>query len=232
MAKGIFGKRSEGQKLRADAVLIVGLGRFGGAIAATLTRLGHEVLAVDTDEARVSEWAEKLTHVVRADSTNELTMRQLGAQEFDIAVVAIGSDVEASLLSTAVLVELGVRRVWAKAITAPHGSILDRIGAEHVVYPEWDAGRRTARLLTEKLLDFLEFEDHYAIAKMRAPAEAFGKALGESHLRTKYGITVVGVKRQGEDFTHAQADTVIQQGDLLVVSGQTEAIERFAAEAS
>lgn len=211
-------------------MLVVGLGRFGSAIADALVRLGHEVLAVDTDGQRVQEWADRLTHVVQADSTNATAMRQIGAADFDVAVVAIGSDLEASLLSTAVLVDLGVPRVWAKAITNAHGSILSRIGAEHVVYPERDAGNRTAHLLAERLLDFMEFEDGFAIAKVRSPAEAWGRTLGDSGLRTKYGVTVVGVKRDSQPFTYAQADTNVSKGDLLIVSGRTEDIERFAAE--
>ncbi len=217
--------------LRHDAVLVVGLGRFGSAIAETLVRLGHDVLAVDSDPARVQEWADRLTHVVQADTTNPEALRQIGAQDFDIAVVAIGTGLEASILTTAALVDLGIRRVWAKALTKSHASILERVGAEHVVFPERDAGNRTAHLLTERLLEFLEFEDQFAIVKMWSPPEAHGRTLGESGLRTKYGVTVVGVKRKGEDFTYAQPDTRVEKDDLLIVAGRTEAVERFAAEA-
>ncbi len=118
-----------------DSVLVVGLGRFGGAISTTLEGLGHEVLAVDDDLELVQEWSGQIQHVTQADATNENAMRQLGAEQFDIAVVSIGNDIEASLLSTGVLIDLGVREVWAKAITPAHGRILERIGARHVVYP-------------------------------------------------------------------------------------------------
>ena len=215
-----------------DAVLVIGLGRFGAAIAQSLAQLGHDVLAVDADGERVQEWSGRLTHVVEADSTSEDSMRQLGAQDFRFAVVAIGNDIEASLLSTGVLVDLGVREVWAKAITPAHGRILSRIGAGHVVYPERDAGQRVAHLLTGRLIDYIEFDDGFAIVKLRAPREAHGKTLGQSALRIKYGVTIVGVKRPGEDFTYAQADTPVDAGDVLIVSGRTDLVEKFAAEST
>lgn len=214
-----------------DSILVVGLGRFGVAIATTLERLGHEVLAVDANLELVQEWATRLRHVTQVDATNESAMRQLGADQFDIAVVAIGDDIEASLLSTGVLVDLGLREVWAKAITPAHGRILERTGVNHVVYPERDAGERTAHLLTGRLIDYIEFDDGFAIVKLKAPREAHGRTLAESALRTKYGVTIVGVKRGGEDFAHAVPDTVVRDGDLLILSGASHLIEKFAAEA-
>ena len=218
-------------KHHEDSVLVVGLGRFGGSISSTLERLGHEVLAVDADLDLVQEWSTRLRHVTQVDATSESAMRQLGAEQFDIAVVAIGDDVEASLLTTGVLVDLGLKEVWAKAITPAHGRILERSGASHVVYPERDAGERTAHLLTGRLIDYLEFDDGFAIVKLKAPRESFDKTLGQTALRSKYGVTIVGVKRGGEDFTHAVPDTVVRDGDLLIVSGAAHLIEKFAAEA-
>jgi trk system potassium uptake protein TrkA len=219
-----------GNKAHEGAVLVLGLGRFGGAIADALVRLGHEVLAVDSSNQLVQEWADRLTHVVEADATSEPTLRQLGAEEFEFAVVALG-DIEASLLATAILVDLGVKEVWAKALTPRHGHILERIGAGHVVYPEHDAGTRTAHLLTGRIIDYIEFDDGFAIVKMRAPREAHGKTLAEAALRSKYGVTIVGVKSRGRDFTHALPDTPVRAGDLLIVSGHTHLIEKFATEA-
>ena len=216
-------------KNHEDSVLVVGLGRFGGSISTTLERLGHEVLAVDASLDLVQEWAPQLRHVTQIDATNESAMRQLGADQFDIAVVAIGNDIEASLLATGVLLDLGLREVWAKAITPAHGRILERTGANHVIYPERDAGERTAHLLTGRLIDFIEFDDGFAIVKTRAPREAEGKTLAESALRSRYGVTVVGVKRPRTDFTHATPETAIRQGDLLIVSGPTRLVEAFAA---
>lgn len=215
--------------LHDDAVLVVGLGRFGGAIARNLAALGHEVLAVDRSATLVQEWSGQLTHVVEADSTNLDALKQLGVNDFPIAVVGIGTSIEASVLTTANLVDLGTQQIWAKAITASHGKILERIGAEHVIYPEADAGARVAHLVSGKLMDFMEFDDGYAIVKMRPPKETHGFTLGELGIRRKYGVTVVGVKSPGEGFTHAVPETRISQHDLLIVSGHVELLERFAA---
>ena len=214
-----------------DSVLVVGLGRFGSAIASTLERLGHEVLAVDADLALVQESSVHLLHVAQVDATSESAMRQLGVEQFDIAVVAIGDSMEASLLATGVLLDLGLREVWAKAITPAHGRILERSGVRHVVYPERDAGERTAHLLTGRLIDYIEFDDGFAIAKLRAPAEVYGKTLAEAALRTRYGVTIVGVKRPGQDVAHALPDTAVEPGDELIVSGTTARVENFATEA-
>jgi trk system potassium uptake protein len=218
--------------LHEGAVLVVGLGRFGSALAEDLQRLGHEVLAVDASFDLVQEWSDRLTHVTQADATSVTAMRQIGAHEVDIAVVAIGTGIEASLMSTGVLVDLGIREIWAKAITTPHGRLLERIGAGHVVYPERDTGQRVAHLLSGRLMDYIEFDDGYAIVKMRAPHETWDKTLAESALRSRYAVTVVGVKRPGEGFTHALPDTQVRRGDLFVVSGAADAIEKFAAETS
>jgi trk system potassium uptake protein TrkA len=216
--------------LHEGAVLVVGLGRFGSALAEDLQRLGHEVLAVDMSTELVQEWSDRLTHVVQVDATSAAAMRQIGAHEFDLAVVAIGTGVEASLLSTGVLIDLGIREIWAKAITTAHGRILERIGAGHVVYPERDTGKRVAHLLSGRLMDYIEFDDGYAIVKMRAPQQAWDKTLQEAALRTKYGVTIVGVKRPGHDFTHALPGTNVHEGDLLIVSGPADRIEEFASD--
>lgn len=213
-----------------DAVLVVGLGRFGTAVASSLEHAGHEVLAVESDAALVQEWSGQLTHVVQADATSEAAMRQIGASDFDLAVVAIGNDIQASLLSASVLQDLHVREVWAKAITAAHGRILGRIGVGHVIYPERDAGKRVARVITGHLLDFLEFEDDYAMAKLRAPREMWDVSLAESDLPDKRGVSVIGVKNAGEELVLARPDMVVRRGDLLVVSGPAALISELAGD--
>ena len=211
------------------SVLVIGLGRFGGAVADSLVRLGHEVLAIDEDGTIVQSWASRLTHVVQADSTNSDALSRLGVAEFDKAVVAIGTDIEASLMTVLALSELGVPDIWAKALSAKHGRLLERTGAHHVIYPEVAMGERVAHLVTGQMIDFIEFDDGFAIVKTRAPKESLNKTLAESALRSKYGVTVVGVKRPKTDFTYARPETVIQPGDLLIVSGATDLVERFAA---
>ncbi len=217
------------RNIHEDAVLVLGLGRFGSSIADALARLGHEVLAVEKDAELVQEWSGRLTHVVESDATNLDALKQLGCQEFPIAVVGIGTSIEASVLATANLVDLNTPQIWAKAITQAHGRILERIGAHHVVYPEADAGERVAHLVSGKLLDYIEFDDGFAIVKMRPPKETQGFTLGEAGIRRKYGVTVVGVKSPGQDFVYAEPDTRISPDDLLVVSGHADLLERFAA---
>ncbi len=212
-----------------DTVLVVGLGRFGGSVAQSLVRLGHEVLAIDEDLEIVQRWSERLTHVVQADSTRSEALRQLGAKDISRAVVAIGSDVEASVLTVLALEEVGVHDIWAKAVSVKHGQILERVGVKHVVYPEAAMGERVAHLVTGRMIDFIEFDDGFAIAKTAAPREAWDMTLSESNLRQKYGVTIVGLKRRHSDFTHAKADTFVERGDLLIVSGATELVEKFAA---
>lgn len=213
----------------SDGVVVIGLGRFGGAVAESLVRLGHDVLGIDENAELVQSWADRLTHVVQADASSGETLRRLGVHEFGRAVVGIGTDIEASVLTVLALSELGVPDIWAKALSPKHGRILERTGAHHVIYPEVAMGERVAHLVTGKMIDFIEFDDGFAIVKTCAPREAMGKTLAESALRKRYGVTVVGVKRPREDFTYARPETLIQRGDLLIVSGPTRNCEAFAA---
>ncbi|GGX80546.1 TrkA family potassium uptake protein [Massilia dura] len=213
----------------SDSVVVIGLGRFGGAVARSLMQLGHDVMGIDNKEELVQVWGDRLTHAVQADSTNENVMLQLGVADFSHAIVAIGSDLSASLMTLMVLTELGIKDIWVKALTPEHGQIAQRVGAHHVVYPEADMGERVAHLITGRLMDFIEFEDGFAIAKIHAPADTHHQMLSESHVRSRFGVTVVGVKRANEDFQHALPETRILPADLLIVSGPTSKIELFAA---
>ncbi|GIH06378.1 potassium transporter [Rhizocola hellebori] len=213
----------------ADSVVVIGLGRFGGTVAESLSKLGHEVLGIDSSMKIVQDYADQLTHVVQADSTDEVALRQLGVDAFQRAVVGIGTHIEASVLTVVALSELGVKQIWAKAVSAKHAKILKAVGAHHVIRPEAEMGDRVAHLITSKMIDFIKFEDGFAIAKVRAPREAIGKSLADAHLRRQHGVTVIGVKEHGQDFTYAVPETVVPQGALLVVSGTVEQVERFAA---
>ena len=178
-----------------DNVVVIGLGRFGVAVADSLVHLGHDVLGIDTNPERVQKWADRLTHVVQGDASDSDVLRRLGVHEFGHAVVGIGTHIEASVLAVLALSELHVPDIWAKAVTPDHGRILERTGAHHIVSPEAAMGQRVAHMVTGKMIDFIEFDDGFAIVKTRAPLEAVGKTLGESALRSKYGVTIVGVKR-------------------------------------
>jgi trk system potassium uptake protein len=210
-------------------VLVIGLGRFGAATAGQLQRLDRDVLAVDEDPMLVQKWAERVTHAVQADARSIDALRQIGAEDFSIAVVAVGSSIESSVLITANLVDLKVPQIWAKAISQSHGKILSRIGANHVIYPEAEAGERVAHLVSGRMIDFIEFDDSFAIVKMYPPKPIRGISLGESQVRKKYGITVVGVKSPGKEFTYATPETVISNHDLIIASGNTADLDRFAA---
>jgi trk system potassium uptake protein TrkA len=224
-----LGKSSTGSRLAAaDSVVVIGLGRFGTALALELMAAGTEVLGIDDDEDIVQSLNGQLTQVVRADSTKEEALRQLGVHEFDRAVVAIGTDIEASILTGSLLVNFKVPNVWAKAISEPHGRILDQIGVHHVVYPEHDMGRRVAHLVRGAMLDYIQFEDDFAMVKTVTPVELVGTRLGDTGMRARHDVTIVAVHRAGAGFTYATADTVLEEGDTIIVAGRTAAAERFA----
>jgi trk system potassium uptake protein TrkA len=213
---------------KTDGVVVIGLGRFGKSLALELVKEGTEVLGIDADRQIVDSVAGRLTHAVIADATNEEAMRQLSVHEFDRAVIGVGNDLESSILAASVVLELGVPNVWAKAISHAHARILTQVGVHHVVRPEHDMGKKVAHLVRGRMLDYIEFDDGYAIVKTRPPSRIFDIPLGDTHIRSTYGVTIVGVKRAGEDFTHATAQTVVKDGDLIIVSGGQEAVERFS----
>ena len=215
---------------RKETVLVIGLGRFGCSVASSLTRMGHEVLGVDEDAARVQEMADRLTHVLQADCTSPEALRQLGIADFKSAVIAIGSDIEASVLTALAVIEAGVPVIWAKATNERHGKILKGIGIKNVVYPEARMGQMVAHILTGKMMDYVELDDDFAMVKTRAPSELIGQTLDQAQLPTRRGVSVVGIKRPNEPFTYVEPGTVIQADDLLIVLGEIKAVERFAAQ--
>lgn len=211
-----------------ESVLVIGLGRFGSSVAASLVEMGKEVMAIDSNADLVQRYAGEFTHVVQADATDTEALDQLGVASFDRAVVSIGSDIEASVLTVLSLSEIGIDEIWAKAITAKHGLILERVGARHVIYPERDMGKRVAHQIVGSLSDYLEFEG-YALARTTAPAILWGVPLSKSDVRSRYRVTVVGIKREGESYTYAQSDTIAHRGDELIISGSVKAVEKFSS---
>jgi trk system potassium uptake protein len=207
--------------------LVIGLGRFGGGLARTLMDLGHEVLGVDNDAKLIQSLASHLTHVVEADSTDIEALRQLGVGEFSTAVVAIGTEIEASILTTAALVDLKVPKIVAKAISEPHGKILERVGANRVVFPEHDMGVRVGHSLAGRMIDYFQLDPGFALVETAAPKEIVGKSLAAAEVRRRYGITVVCIKPEGGSFTYATPETVVNDGDILVVAGETRRAEEF-----
>lgn len=211
----------------AATVVVIGLGRFGGALALELVSLGREVLGIDADEARVNEFSHDLTHVVQGDPTNEETLRELGVADFDAAVVAIGSSLEASILSASLLIQAGVKQVWAKASSESHGRILEQIGVHHVVYPDKDMGKRVAHMVGGDQLDYVEIDEGFVMAKTKTASAFVGRSLEQLGLRREYGIIVVATSATGAEYKPATPATVLGEGDLLIVAGPKERIEEF-----
>ncbi|USR79635.1 potassium channel family protein [Arcanobacterium pinnipediorum] len=211
----------------SDAVLVIGLGRFGSAIAVTLDKLGRDVLAVESDPDLAQRWSHRF-RVVEADARSSEALHQLGAQDFQIAVVGVGTSLEASVLITANLVDMGMREIWAKATSREHGTILRRIGANHVVYPEYDAGQRVAHMVSGRMLDYIEMEDQFTIVKMLPPKDLVGFTLEESRIQERFGVRVIGVKSHGQPFEYATPQTLVSAGDTLIVSGEPALLESFA----
>jgi trk system potassium uptake protein TrkA len=208
---------------------VVGLGRFGSALALELEALGHEVLAVDERENVVQSFASDITHAVVADATDVDVLRGLGVADLDHAVVAIGEDIEASILCTGVLSELEVRDVWAKANTESHARILRLLGADHVIFPERDTGQRIAHQVMGRMRGYVEIDDNFALVEVGVPDEVRGQTLVEAQLRARYGVTVVAVKPERGLYRYTAPDSLLE-GRLLVAGAKAD-VERFAERA-
>ncbi len=217
-----------GRTANANSVAIIGLGRFGRAVALELMESGTEVLGIDSNEDIVQGLNGQLTHVVQADSTKEEALRQLSVPDFDRVVVAIGSDVQSSILTTSILLSFPRTHLWAKAVSEPHGRILEQLGVQHVIYPESDMGRRVAHLVRGSMQDYLEIGEDFALVKTRPAAKFVGTPLGELGIRTAFGVTITAVKKPGVPWTYADAATVLGIDDVIIVTGPTRNAETFS----
>ena len=190
---------------------------------------GHEVLGVDTDERLVQQLSHELTHTVKADTTDEATLKELGIQEFDAAVVAIGADLEASILTTSLLLQAGVPNVWAKANSKSHGTILEQLGCHHVIFPENEMGKRVAHMVSGQTLDYVPIDNDFVMAKSEVPQSFDGKNLAELKIRSTYGVTVVAVTKGDGKYTPAFPETVLKAGNQIVVAGQVDPLNEFCS---
>jgi trk system potassium uptake protein TrkA len=224
----IFGGDASRRIAEADSVAVIGLGRFGSSLALELMSHGTEVLGIDVDEELVQALNGELTQVVRADSTKEEALRQLAIDEFDRVVVAIGDDISASILTCSALLGMKIPVIWAKAHDDRHGLILEQLGVHHVIYPEKDMGRKVAHLVRGAALDYIEVEHGYALVKAAAPSVLLGKRLGDTGLRSTYGVTIAAFKRDAGSWMNADADTILSEGDTILVVGPTSSAENFA----
>ncbi len=210
--------------MKKKQYLVIGLGRFGSAVATTLARQGMEVLAIDSNMERVEDHRSLLTEVIRADAMEKSVLEQIGASNFETAIVTIGGDVTASGTVTMLLKDMGVKNVIVKAYDDFHGRMLTKLGADKIVYPERDMGQRIAHnLVSEKIMDFIELSPDYSLVEMRPNPEWIGKTLAELNLRARHSINVVAV-RSGEE-VNAMPDlhTRIREGDVMLVVSKEKA---------
>ena len=212
-------------------VVVIGLGRFGSSIARELYQMGHDVLAIDLDERNVQEMLGHVTYAVKADATNEAVLGELGVSNFDVAVVAIGSDIQASILATVILKDLGIPFIVTRAINELHGNTLERIGADKVVYPEQEIGRRLAHVGFEPgVLDYMELAPTSGITKLRPPEQMMKHTLEQAGLagaRDKYGIAVLAIRRGRDYHLIPSKDEEIKPGDVLIVAGNSEQLGKI-----
>lgn len=213
---------------RQSEYVVIGLGRFGTAVATTLVEHGRTVLAIDSNHDRVQALSGELPHVVQLDATNIDALRQAGVESFDTGLVCIGTDFENNLLSTVLLRQLGVQRVIAKALTITQREILLKVGADEVILPEHEAGRRLGRKMAiDHLIDYLEVGNDVGIVELLAPPSTWGHSLSELSLRQRYGLTVIAVHRGDDLIVSPSASFNLKEEDIVVVLGRMEDAERL-----
>jgi len=208
--------------------VVIGLGRFGGSLTRTLLLLGHEVLAIDANLKRVQEFSAIMTHVYQGDCTDEQVLKDLGVRNFDHAIVAIGSDLQASILTTLILKDLGIPEITAKATSEYHSRVLEKIGANRIIQPEIESGIRAAKQLTSKnLIDYIELSQEYRLAEIKAPDSMDGRSLKQLDIRAKFGCNVIAIKQSSGINISPQAEDVIYSGNVIVIIGTNKDMSRF-----
>lgn len=214
--------------MKKKQFVVIGLGRFGYSIAKELYLLGNDVLAIDADEDMIQSISDHVTHAVQADATDENSLRTLGISNFDVAVITIGSNVQASIMAALLVKDLGVKYILTKAHNELHAKVLTKLGVDRVIFPERDMGVRVAHnLVSSNILDYIELSSDYSIAEIASPEEWFGKTLKELNMRSNYGINVMALKRNNEVNVSPSANDVIQKGDVIVAMGGAEEINKI-----
>lgn len=208
--------------------VVIGIGRFGSSLAKTLYALGNDVLAVDIDEDTVQNISESVTHSVQVDATDENSLRALGISNFDVAVITIGEDIQASIMTTLLVKEVGVKHIIAKANDELQAKVLYKIGADRVVLPERDMGVRVAHnLVSSSILDYIELSPDYSIAEIVAPEDWHNRSLKELSMRSNYGVNVVAIKHDGDINASPNADDIVEPGDIIVAIGGTDELSKI-----
>lgn len=207
---------------------IIGMGRFGSSIARTLYSLGNDVLAIDFQEERIEEVSDFVTHAVVAEATDEQTLISLGLRNFDVAVVTIGTDIQASILVCLLCKEMGIKTVLAKAQNELHARVLRKIGVDRVVFPERDMGMRLAHnLVSSNILDFIELSSDHSLVEINVQETWTGNSLKDLNMRVKYGVNVMAIKHAGSINISPRGEDIVQSGDTLVVIGANDDIRRI-----
>ena len=208
---------------------VIGLGRFGTSVARRLHEAGHEVLGIDANEERVEDAELFVTHAVVADTTEEKALTSIGISNFDCVIVAIGNDMQSSILTVSLLKELGIKKVIAKALGKRHGQVLEKVGADWIIYPERDMGERVAnQLLSPNMLNYIELSKEHSIEEIMIPSKMAEKNLRDLNIRAKYNVSVIAIVREGEIIISPSPDQIIHKEDLLVMIGNREDIAKFS----
>lgn len=222
-------------------VAVIGLGRFGFNVADTLVNKGCEVLAIDRDEDKVEAVSDFATYAVECDAADEKALRSVSTQNVDSAVVSIGENIEASILIVMALKELGIKEIFAKAVTPTHGKVLERLGVDRVIYPERDAAVRLAHsLISPNVMEYLELAPGFSIAEFPVPGLLAGKTIGESRIRPTYGVSIIGIRKRPETVKantrgpeegfniNPSGSDFIDKGDILVAIGRDKDLDRLS----
>jgi trk system potassium uptake protein len=210
---------------------VIGLGRFGGSICREFAKMGYDVLAIDNDMEKVNEFATVATQAVQANATDEKVMKSLGIRNFNHVIVSIGEDIQSSILTTLLLKESGVNKVWVKAQNDYHHKVLEKLGADRIIHPERDMALRVAQLISsEKIIDFIELSHEHSIVEIGVTDKIVNKTLTEIDVRARFGCNIVAIKRGDDILVSPIADVSLQYGDVLVVIGRNEDLNRFEDE--
>lgn len=206
---------------------VFGLGRFGGTMVKELHDMHIDVIAVDKNEDKVSEYQDCATYAHCANAIDEAFLKRIGVRNIDHAFVSFGNDLEASILTSLILKELGVPKVWAKAKNDDHATVLNRIGVDRVIHPERDVAKKiTKHITSDKMIDFIELSDKYSMVEIVATKKIENKTLGDLDIRSKYGCTIIGIQRNAEFIISPSIDETVRVGDILIMVGSNKDIKR------
>ncbi|MDY6825670.1 MAG: TrkA family potassium uptake protein [Bacillota bacterium] len=210
--------------------LVIGAGRFGTSVAKTLYSLGQDVMVVDSDEKLIQQISDEVTGAVQADATSEDVLELLGIKDYEAVILSIGVDIQASIMTAILLVEMGAREIIAKAQTELHGKALSKIGVHRVIYPERDTGYKLARsLVAPTIIDMIELSNDYSVVEVNAPKDMVGKSLQELNLRARYGVSIIALRRDDEKETNISpmAEDIIEENDIIVAIGENKDLQKL-----